>query len=94
MNQSLTPAEALAEIQRTLIEKVDRVPDGWHTAKQLMQAWQVSESTAQRMIDRATAAGIAERRKFRIQVSPDHYYRVTHYRFTPAPADSVSPRHP
>ena len=94
MNQSLTPAEALAEIQRTLIEKSDCVPDGWHTAKQLAREWQVSSSSADRLIEKATAAGIAERRKFRVQVSPDYYRRVTHYRFTAALANPVPSRHP
>ena len=82
----------MALISSAIGDQSEVVPDGWHTAKQLAREWQVSSSAADRLIEKATVAGIAERRKFRVQVSPDHYYRVTHYRFTAALADPVPPR--
>lgn len=76
----LTPAEALQEIQRTLKEKTDLVPDGFFTVKQLAAQWGKSISQTSKLVTQAVDDKLAEMDLFKVNVG--YTSRSTpHYRF-------------
>jgi hypothetical protein len=77
---TLTPAEALQEIQRTLREKTDPVPEGFFTVKELAAQWGKSISQTTKLITSATEEGLTEMAMFKVNVG--YVSRATaHYRF-------------
>jgi hypothetical protein len=87
-HQPLTPAEALKELQRLLKDDTDVVPEGWYTIKQLQALWDMS--SAERLVRRAVAEGMAEMKKFRIDVGA-FVKPVPHYKFHARPLASQPP---
>jgi hypothetical protein len=76
----LTPAEALQEIQRTLREKTDLVPEGFFTVKQLAAQWDKSIAQTSKLVTKAMDDGLAEMGLFKVCVG--YTSRSTpHYRF-------------
>ena len=98
MNQALSPADALKEIQRLLKDDTDAIPDNWHTAQQLADAWGLSLERASAMLLQAVGKGIAERKKFRISagsvVRPVWHYQIYASPLASPPAKKVAPRMP
>jgi len=99
-HQHLTPAEALAEIQRRLKEDTDTVPEGWYTVRQLESIWGKANATTSKLAKAAVDQGLAEMRKFRVDTGA-FVKPVPHYRFharhlaskTPTPmAQGLPPR--
>ena len=77
---NLSPADALQEIQRTLREKTDLVPEGFYTVKQLALLWNKSASQTRALVSSAVKEGLAEMQMFRVDVGQTS--RPTpHYRF-------------
>lgn len=80
--QHLTPAEAMRELQRVLVEKVDIVPEGWYTAQQLAESWGFQVSHTVRRIRQAQEIGVAESQQFRVKTKSGIIRAIPHYRFT------------
>lgn len=69
-----------AALQEALESKVDAVPEGWLTTKQIEAAEGIGAKAAERMISRLREAGRVETAQFRV-VLPGGMIRTTpHYR--------------
>ena len=60
--------------------ETDKVPQGFHTAKEHAAKWGLSESQAKRWLDAGVRDGLIEAKSFRILLAHKKTYIVTHYR--------------
>jgi predicted DNA-binding ArsR family transcriptional regulator len=73
---------SLAIVKSSL--KVDIVPEGWYTRRDLEEAWGLSTTRTSNLINKAVQSGMAEHRTFRIQAGLRGLYPTQHYRFKEA----------
>jgi predicted transcriptional regulator len=70
-------AEAL---QKHLIEKVDPVPAGWKTIKQISKELGKTDGHASKAVNSLMKLGLAERKSYRALISNGSGRMIPHYR--------------
>jgi len=83
-NRRKLEAPKLNRTLRDLLSRLHRsgedpVPDGFKTASQWAAEWRISTSTARYHVIRMTAAGMMERKLFRILTANGASYEIAHY---------------
>lgn len=73
-------AEAL---QKHLIKKVDPVPAGWKTMKQICKELGTTHSHASKVVTRLIKLGLAEKKPYRALMSNGVGRTIPHYRLLP-----------
>ena len=73
-------AEAL---QKHLIEKVDPVPAGWKTMKQICKELGKTHGHASKVVIRLMKLGLAEKKTYRALMSNGAGRTIPHYRLLP-----------
>ena len=75
----LTSTDLLALILKEQTRDVDAVPEGWLTAQQWGEKWNLSSNRTGELLKYAVEKGLCEVRKFRITTGAK-VYPVPHYR--------------
>ncbi len=78
----LAPAELLKRLRLAIANQPEEVPDGWHTANQWAEIWNITPNAAGIVLSRSVRIGEMESKKFRVICGNRGAYPTTHYRQT------------
>lgn len=78
--KGLASSELLKRLKDALNNTEQQVPDGWKTAWQLQNEWDLSPAHTGRLIRAGVEKGIFETRKFRIATERRGVFPTQHYR--------------
>ena len=81
--EELGSAELLRKLRLAISNQAEEVPEGWKTAAQWSQEWDVTHNAAGIVLGKSTKLGLMECRKFRIMSRNRGVYPTPHYRVIP-----------
>lgn len=76
-------SEWAVALQKHLREKVDPVPDGWKTIKQIAKELGKTDGHASKAVFRLVSLGLAERKSYRSLIPSGGSRMIPHYRLLP-----------
>ena len=78
--EELGSAELLRKLRLAISNQAEEVPEGWKTAAQWSQEWNVTHNAAGIILGKSAKLGLMECRKFRIMSRSRGVYPTPHYR--------------
>jgi hypothetical protein len=81
--EELGSAELLRKLRLAISNQAEEVPEGWKTAAQWSQEWNVTHNAAGIVLGKSVKLGLMECRKFRIMSRNRGVYPTPHYRVIP-----------
>jgi hypothetical protein len=80
MASSKSEAQRLLDlIHKERVSESDKIPPGYHDAKEWQKMWGISRTSTRSAIDIALKKGIMDRKYFRVAIN-GNYHRVGYYR--------------
>lgn len=76
----MAPAELLRRLRLAIANQPEEVPEGWRTASQWADLWEISSNAAGIVLAKAVKAGLMETRKFRVVAGNRGAYPTVHYK--------------
>jgi Fic family protein len=75
----LASAELLKRLRAAIQHQAESVPEGWLTANQWSNLWQISSNAAGIILNKSVKLGLMDTKKFRIDTKTRGNYPTPHY---------------